>query len=288
MKIPIVTELVDEVIREQAEQRRKSRGSYEHHHNPSSASSMDAMNGNKIDGACLRQQYYKATNVPPSEPVKPKGQLNMDFGNAIHDKYAHYIKKIPGYFAMDEVPMKASVEFLKKKISLRVDGLLVPMDTGIVEGGIEIKTCKSDAISSQHWGLKKKGPKLDHLLQVITYFGTNPHLKWFSLIYLARDTSDRIEFHIVKNGDAYWWRFAGEPKNKSRKIEGTSFDHIRGRWVVLEGHLEKGFPPPRDYNVFLNKDGKVQKTKTVGGETKKSHFRCLYCDYLTYCWEKDK
>ena len=108
----------------------------------------------------------------------------------------------------------------------------------------------------------------------------NPSIKWFSLIYLARDNGYRLEYHITRDGDTYFL--------DGKKIKELSFEKIKARWKTLEGHIERKEVPAREFKVFLNSDMEIQKTKTIKGDTHKSDWRCLYCPYAeTVCWKGD-
>ena len=142
---------------------------------------------------------------------------------------------------------------------------------------IEIKTTGNQQLTSKWFGIKHFGPKPDHLLQCITYMNVEPAVEWVALIYLDRDTAYRIEYHIVKKGDTYFL--------DGKEIKGLNFKGIQNRWMELEKYIELNNIPPRDYKVWLGKDGRVQKTKTKDGKIiGKSDFRCMYCDFKDKCW----
>jgi hypothetical protein len=59
---------------------------------------------------------------------------------------------------------------------------------------------------------------------------------------------------------------------------------MKARRKALETAVESKTLPPRDYKVFLNKDGEIQEMRQSKGEKYKSDFWCLYCDYAKKCW----
>lgn len=277
MKIPKILNLLEEVIKEEEAKRVERGKNYPYRHNPSSASLVKS--DGKIAGPCLRQLYYKATKAEATKDINIKGYLTMQFGNGIHNVILKLMQKIKSLMTMVEVGSRVVIDPLTREVSFRLDGLTTEKDSGTV-GGIEIKTCQGHALTKKVWGMKHTGPKEDHLLQIICYMNVNPSIKWFSLIYLARDNGYRLEYHITRDGDTYFL--------DGKKIKELNFEKIKERWKTLEGHIERKEVPAREFKVFLNSDMEIQKTKTKNGETYKSDWRCLYCPYAeTVCWKGD-
>lgn len=277
MKIPKILNALDDVIIEEVKAQKERRKGYPYRHNPSSASIK--LPDGRIVGKCLRQLYYKAKEEKAVKAVDTTNYLQMKFGDAIHNAILSRIQKVKGLTTLVEVGTRTIIDPLTKEVSFRMDGLAT-QDDGTV-GGIEIKTTQGRSLTGKThgvgWGIKYKGPKEDHLLQVISYFNLHRAIKWFVLIYLARDNAYRLEYHITRDGDKYFLNGA--------EIKDLNFEGIKRRWMELEAYIEKNEVPPRDFKVFLDSEGNIQKTKTTKGVLIKSDWQCLYCPYAEeLCW----
>lgn len=280
MKIPNFLDILDTVLIDEVKSSKEKYKDSGYRHYPSSASikiagDKEAGSKDRIVGACLRQLYYRATKEPETEKIDPTGLLQMGFGDAIHGWIQNKLAKSKEIRITAESRGKVLLDELTKEVSYRLDGL-VTFDGE--HGGLELKTTQSRAVSDKDWGIKAKGPKQDHLLQVITYMGLDPALKWFALVYLGRDTAYRLEFHITRDGDTFFL--------DGKEIKDLKFDGIKNRWIELESFLKDGKIPPRDYKVWLKPDGTIQETKTIKGKFFKSDFRCLYCPFSKKCWSE--
>jgi hypothetical protein len=129
-----------------------------------------------------------------------------------------------------------------------------------------------------------KGPKPADILQVLSYFGTNPDLQWAVLIYFGRDTAYRSEHRIIKQPDGSFTVKNVVPDGPEKKLEELTYEGIVARWKDLETYLEKDEVPPRDYKVVLTKEGRVTPKRTKNHVDYKSDGRCLYCSYQSLCW----
>lgn len=268
-----------DLLKEVYEEDTKSRDAktIEVRHNPSSAS-IKKPDGTVV-GACLRQLYYKATGQEVSEKKELTTKLQGDFGNAIHEKLQDKLQKSKRITLVPEASGKVAVDGLTKEVSYRLDGLVSYHGE---LGCLEIKTVQSFALTRM---LKEVGgPKESDILQILSYFGTNPDLRWAALLYFGRDTAFRSEHHILKQTDGTFTIKGITPEKTEKKIEGLSYEEIVKRWKELETYLEKAETPPRDYKVVLDKEGKVTPKRTKNHVDYKSDFRCMYCSYRTTCW----
>jgi hypothetical protein len=246
-------------------------------HNPSSAS-IRRPDGTVV-GACLRSLFYKAKAFAVTNPKELTTKLQGDFGNAIHKTLQDRLQKHKSIKLVPESAGKVSVDGLTKEVSFRLDGLVSYHGE---MGCLEIKTVNSFALTRM---LKTVGgPKEKDILQVLSYFGTNPDLMWAAIIYFGRDTAFRSEHHIVKQSDGSFTIRNVVPEGKEKKIEGLSYEEIVKRWKELEDYLEKDEVPPRDYKVVLDKEGKVTEKRTKNHVDYKSDQECLYCSYQDLCW----
>lgn len=273
MKIPNFLNILDNVLLEEVKTNKDKYKDSGYRHYPSSASTK--LKDGRVVGACLRQLYYRATKEPVTEDTDTTGLLQMLFGDAIHGAIQAKLAKSKEIRITSESKGKVLLDTLTKEVSYRLDGL-VTFDGE--HGGLELKTTQSRAVSDKDWGIKARGPKEDHLLQVITYMGIDPALKWFALVYVGRDTAYRLEFHITREGDKFFV--------DGKEIVGLNFTGVMARWVELETYLKDNKLPPRDYKVWLKPDGTIQETKTIKGKFFKSDFRCLYCPYAQKCWSE--
>lgn len=273
MKIPKFLDILDAVLLEEAKNGKEKYKDSGYRHYPSSASFK--CDDGRVVGACLRQLYYRATKEPESADIETTGLLQMGFGDAIHVWIQGKLAKSKDIRITSESKGKVLLDELTRDVSYRLDGL-VTYDGE--HGGLEIKTTQSRAVSDKEYGIKAKGPKEDHLLQVITYMGIDPALKWFSLVYFGRDSAYRLEFHITREGDKFFV--------DGKEIKDLNFTGVKNRWIELETFIKDVKVPPRDYKVWLKPDGTIQETKTIKGKFFKSDFRCLYCSYAEKCWSE--
>ena len=277
--IPNFVDILDNVFRDDKKQKDERYRTYSYRHNPSSAS---VKLGGKIEGKCLRQLYYRATKEPESEPFEPGDMYSMFLGDAIHGAIAKKLQKSREISFMPEVGGKVLVDGLTKEISYRVDGIV--SCNGEI-GGLEVKTTQGEALTSKYYGIKLKGPKVDHLLQVICYFNSFPGLKWFVLYYIARDNGYKLQFNVERSGDEYKVTSL-DNTDFSHLIKGVKFEDITSRWSELETAIKDKQLPKRDFKVWLKSDGTIQDTKTIAGKLHKTSWQCNYCPFKTKCWSE--
>lgn len=270
---PRFLDLLKEVYEDEA----KIPRSGEFRHNPSSASVKKA--DGSVVGACLRQLYYKATNEPISDPKDFTNVLQADFGNGIHDRVVAKLQKSKKLRLIPEAAGQVTVDELTQVVSFRLDGLVTFRGE---LGCLEIKTQQSFGLQRM---IRSGGPKESDVLQVLSYFGTNPDLRWAALVYFGRDNALRAEYHIYKDENGQFMIRGILPERAERPIaEGLTFEGIVARWKELEAAVRENHVPARDYKVVLTKEGRVTDKRTKNGVDYKSDFRCMYCPYMTTCW----
>ena len=245
-------------------------------HYPSSASAITP--DGSVVGACLRNQYWKAIKEPSEEQWSLPSQLQRGFGDAIHDWLFAKLKKIDGFVLTAEHAGKLTVDGLSREISYRMDGHVV---IGDKVGGVELKTSQGRAIDKM---IKEGGPKEHHILQVLDYFNANPNFSFFSMMYVARDSGYSVEYHIRRDKDSFYLSQVYPFVGPERELKHLTLASMKARRKALETAVESKTLPPRDYKVFLNKDGEIQEMRQSKGEKYKSDFWCLYCDYAKKCW----
>ena len=273
MKIPNFLNALEVILKDNSAKKKEQYKDYPYFHNPSSAT-LRKPDGSLV-GACLRQLWYRATKTPESEPINITSSLQALFGDCIHKGLLDLYGQSKDFRIMKESGGKFVIDTLTKEVSYRIDGIVSQEED---MGGLELKTTQGRALTGPGWGIRDKGPKEDHLLQVICYMKAQPSLKWFALVYVARDDAYRMQFNITRKDDEFFL--------DGVKIKDLNFTGIEARWKELESHIKNNTVPPRDYKVFLKPDGTIAKTKTVGKLTKKSDFRCLYCAYSSLCWSQ--
>ena len=273
---------------------------------PSSASVeyKDDDGNRKVDGACLRQQFYSHCGVERTEPMTDEVKLKLEFGNWAHEMLVEMIK-IQGSYLGDEVRMfQPGPPAVSGRADLFVED---PRDGSPV--GCEIKSVGG------YYGVKAtiKGtkaqpprPKPDHILQCMPYldfYGKFGLTRWV-LLYFDRDSCAMAEYTIMLDDDG------------SAIVQGDDFVEthrhlnvklIRDRWIQLQEFIEKGELPPRDYVLqWSNKEilakkanGELSKTdeKSVDSKLKsgktdepllsKGDWRCAYCDWKTKCYSNN-
>lgn len=276
-KPPNFLNLLEEVLTDELAEKKIKYKDYEYKHNPSS-STMKRDDGTVV-GACMRQLWYRAMKTPETNPSDFTNLLQMGFGDGIHYWFLNKLQKSKRITLMKEAGGKVTIDPLTREVSFRLDGLVT--HKGDI-GGFELKTIQTFGLT---YMLKEGGPKEDHLLQVLDYFGTNDAIKWFGLVYVARDSAYRAEFHILKEEDGFYIEGI-HPRVAKRKIDELSFDKVKARWKELEGYIERKEEPPRDFKVVYNDEGKIVEQRIKKGYKYKSDFKCTYCSHLTHCWSQ--
>jgi hypothetical protein len=233
-------------------------------HNPSSAS-FKYPDG-RIVGKDLLSLYYKWKGVPPSNPFSVESLLKFRLGDGAHEVLAKILSKA-GIKHISEVAGKAQLPGLQKTISYRVDGLME------IDGNVEVLEVKStdeNQLLGRGWGIKDKGPKLEHIIQVLCYTNLVAGVKQARLLYIARDTGDMLEYIVGK------------------EYEGVTFSGIVDRWRELERHLENNTVPLPEFKVWLNEDGEIMPVKQIKGQRYKSDWQAMYGDYKDMIYKDPK
>ena len=144
-------------------------------------------------------------------------------------------------------------------------------------------------------------PKIEHLLQAILYAfwfrdkkeKNNYVFHYFKLIYLSRESGDRIEYDIS---------FKKEEKGHRVYLNGKPYKYelyaesIFERYKTLHRYIVDDIVPPRDYDVqyakkkleLMYKRGLLSKTDKATWESKKAvkkgDWQCSYCPYKDNCY----
>lgn len=271
---PVFLDLLDEVLVEDQASRGANR---EYRHYPSSASFKKATG--KIVGACMRQLYYRATKQEITNPKDMTNRLQAGFGDAIHTWLTDKLQKSKKIKMIPEASGRVTVDELEKEISFRLDSLVTYRGE---LGGLEFKTMQSYGLQRM---VKEGGPKDNHILQILSYFGTNDAIRWFSLVYFGRDSGFRAEYHVWKDPVTNLFMIEGVfPESKAKPVDELNFPGVVARWGELEGSIKAGVLPHRDFKAVLTKEGKVTDKRTKNHVDYKTDFACTYCEFQNHCW----
>jgi hypothetical protein len=222
--------------------------------------------------------FWKATNVEAEEERTLANMFQTGFGDAIHQWFFDKLKLIETIKIQSELSGRLTIDGLTRELSYRLDGIANVSGERI---GVELKTTQGRALDKMN---KEGGPKEHHILQVFDYFLANPDISKFVLIYVSRDSGFSSEYLIEKKEDGFHLSQTYPSIKELRKIEGVTIEGMKARRQELEQAIDTNSLPPRDYSVFLNKDGEIQEFRQKAGEKYKSDFWCLYCDYSKRCW----
>lgn len=241
-------------------------------HYPSSASFK--FSSGELVGPDMLDQYLKWTGVTPSNPSDSPSLLRMKLGDGVHGVLAKIFSKC-GLKVLTETAGRVQIEGLKYPISYRTDQL-IEMDGELIV--LEVKSSTEQQMFGKGWGIQDKGPKMDHILQVICYLQLVPMVKAAKLLYIARDTGRMIEYDITNHERGY--------AVDGKLIPELSWQGIIDRWVRLEKIVADKMQPEPEYKVWINeKTGEVMDKKTIKGEFFKSDWRALYSPYLDLVWK---
>jgi len=214
-------------------------------HHPSSARIVEQGKVVCGVGGCLRAQYYSWKGVKPSNPIDLNGLHNITTGHRYEYWYEEGLKLLEIEYKA-EVPFKVDIG-LKNKMSGRIDFIVKQGDNW---EGVELKTSYGRGMD---WYKKTNAPKEDYYLQMQCYFKCPDYaIKVFNNPIFARDNFYRRSFVV-------------EP-------DPTVFNKIVASWKELEGYLEKGDLPPKDFHKSKDRRGVM-----------KDDFHCRYCSYRDHC-----
>ena len=274
--MPSLLKEIFEVIAKEDLEREAKYKDQEYRHYPSSAS-VALPDG--VVGKCLRALFYRATKVPMTNPPTQAKKLMFGAGDAIHEWLFNKLKKGQNYRVVAEVPGQLVLKGLNHIISFRKD-LEIHSDGPRFFG--EMKTKQGRAISK----LVFEGPQWADVAQIMCYLEEDKEVKNCNLICVARDTGTYVEFQISKFGDdAFTWEQIYPNQSKAELVP-FKFEHIKDRFLKLEGYLAKATVPPRDFKAVLDKEGKVTYKRTKNKIDYVSDYQCTYCDWRDHCWSQ--
>ena len=289
---------------------------------PSSASVELSPNpeGRKIAGACLRQQYYRATG----EPVSNKTNIDVKISSMIGDQITEMVSDILDTYGFQCGLQRIAAEhsFYVPEIGLSGRCDFLGYDHNTKEYiGIEVK-------SVGEWKASKciEKPAEEHVMQSLIYLDhyakQYPHLnikKWY-ILYISRTENYAIKSKKHGSPMAMIWDsyVTIDDKDKcavvhykftSEKWKDFTIENIYKRYKSLNAHLENKVIPDRDYALQYNETRitgmhaakqltrkvdieKVDKWLAKGAIPGKLKVEigdgeCGFCAYKATCWPGD-
>jgi len=170
-----------------------------------------------------------------------------------------------------QVKYEAHLPGLKYPVGIRLDFVVEqPPDLPII---LEIKSAYGRGIKE----LEKAGrPRDEHLMQIFLYLLHTP-IKQALAIYLGRDNGYRTEFALwLDDGQVML-----DGKSIGKAQDGA--DWVTARLKAVEGHLEAGTLPDRDFYHAI-KNGELRDEFQKAGKVYKSDWHCEYCWMKSTCW----
>lgn len=258
----------------------------EFHFRPTEASA--CVNGVKY-GKCIRATYLRATGEPSGNLVSPSAEWAGLLGKAIEEINIEQWKQM-GIWVDNNVKWYDK----ERNLSGELDVLLRAPDNEIFVA--EVKSLWGYRATTEICGsFRTKGsPKIEHLMQVMTYLGhLRDRIPYAKMLYYARDSSKKAEFNITLVDDP-------ETKQTHANVNGYTYNQfslqdIYNRYAEANSYIQQKTLPPNDY-VLQYPDSKVEALyaqKKVAdskyklwkkGKGRVGDFQCSYCSYLPFCW----
>lgn len=279
----------------------------------------DDMGGNKIIGACHRQQYYRIKGYQEDDTT----QKNIDWtlaalmGEQMHEMLVKLIDIYGFAMGLHKLAAEHSFYIPEKNISGRTD--LIVWDYNANEPiGIEIK-------SIGEFKAKKaiEQPIEEHVLQSMVYLNhynnnipdNQKKIKKWYLWYVSRTENWSIKGKAHGSDFAMLWDFCITLEDGVPVINGATFNQkwtdysiekIYNRYDKLTEHLKNDTVPLRDYEIvyseekivglhkkdkltrkadkelvdkWLGKGAPPGKLKITMGDAE-----CMFCEYKDLCW----
>lgn len=244
-----------------------------------------------IEGTCLRAAFLRVTGKETPAKAEARGEYIMSIGKTIEEWLMDRWKEM-GIWVSNNTKFYWS----EYNVSGELDAILVEPHSGDPYG-VEVKTFYGYDAHKHIIGNKSHAgfPKINQLLQTLVYtYFFRDRLKYFKMIYVARDDIERKEFTIeVQEENGKWW-----PVIDGNLFKKFSIDDMLARYKLLNYHIQNDIMPPRDYELVWD-TARVEREKAKGnvsktayaewekGKRKIGDWQCRYCAYKLPCWKEE-
>lgn len=262
----------------------------------------------KTVGGCQRASWLRLAGTK-AEPMDARGTWIVTQGKIIEQALIERWKEM-GIWVANNVKFY----WPEYNVSGEMDAILIEPETGDLFG-VEVKTFYGYNAGKEIFGNRSQSgfPKLNQLLQTLIYtYYLRDKLKYFKLVYFARDDVRRREFNISLaretpapgqeqnvfdfdgTGDIWW------PVIDGVIYKQFSVNDILERYSELREYITNDVLPPPDYRLRWSNEqvererlkGKVSDTayKAFQLDVKKNRphkigdWMCSYCKYKDFCW----
>jgi len=245
----------------------------------------------RVVGTCMRAAYLRVTGEAVGKPNEARSEYIMSMGKTIEQWLVEQWKEMGILVANN-----AKFYWEEYNVSGELDSVLIDPSTGD-QYGVEVKSYWGYDARKEIMGNRSHGgfPKLNQLLQTLIYTHFfREKLKYFKMVYVARDDIARKEFDIevIKDGDKHW------PVVNGRIYRKFTIEDVLSRYKLLGYHVQNKIMPPRDYELVYdtarvereNAAGNVSKTAYAEwkkGKRKIGDWQCKFCSYRDYCWKDE-
>ncbi len=261
------------------------------HFYPTSASCI-APDGTII-GACARKVVLEFWGYPITDPAKADMHYVWGLGKSVETMCLEWFKQMGIYKAN-------AVRFYDPDFNLsgELDGVLCEAPGSKNLFGWECKSGHGNYfITNQITG--KNGvppaPKDENLLQVCVYLDYFKQLPYFNLMYIGRDDCSRTEYIIrLTEIDGKKYPQITRASGSTYIDKRISTAAIYNRYMDYALHASKDILPKADFKPIMTQeevdkeleDGLISKakhTRFTKGESLTTSWRCVYCQFKTYC-----
>ena len=258
---------------------------------------------------CGRQLFYKKTNEEPSEEIEAGALWKMEMGNILHEKIYEFVKAEIDPEAQAEVKLLASSDKaqLYDKFPPALDEsslgraakdedydedwerktfgswlLSGYVDIVYTENGIKMAIENKTSFGRGIKNIQQLGePKDDHLAQCVAYLSFSD-IEQINLFYFGRDNAYRTVFRVwIHDGIPHYAQ--SDTGYNVKTAPHLSMDVLMGRLRTLEGQIDQGIMPDRDFQAAIL-NGEI-KDKFVRGKVEyKTDWQCNWCSHKRLCW----
>lgn len=274
--------------------------------------------GNKVIGSCLRESYYRMTEIMTSNTTVPDYIVSANIGDKLHD-YLNEVINDHG-FIMGLQKIDSEHSFLDEDLNLSGRSDLIVWDHFNNEMvGIEIKS-----VGEFKSGKVIERPDPVHVMQCMLYLDhyrtTIPELmhrptKWY-IWYISRSEGWSTKGKKHLSPLQMLWDFYitlddnGIPSihtsSGNERWEHFSVEKIKDRYRQLRNNLDNGILPDRDFQIEYSEEKivglyktdqltrktdkeKVEKWLAKGAKEGKlgismGDFECSFCAWKDHCW----